>query len=76
MSSCSNCQEWERVAYQRLWEIERLRSEVDTLNSKLNKAEHKIKSELVPRIEQEGKAYDAWATDPQNRVEVGEVNDE
>lgn len=76
MSSCSNCEYWERLAKQRYWEIDRLKSENDTLYSKLNKAEHKIESELAPRIQQEKKGYDAWVTDPQNHVEVGEVNDE
>lgn len=64
---CNDCEYWESLAKHRYWEIERLESEVDTLEGKLNKAEHKIRSELAPRIQQEERAYDAWVTDPQRR---------
>ena len=71
---CENCEYWERLAKHRYWEIESLKSEVDTLYSKLDKAENKIRSELVPRIQQEKKGYDAWITDPQNHVTFSPEN--
>ena len=64
---CERCNELKRVARARYWRIQELEEELDKYWAKLNAAEGRIERELVLRIEQEKKSYDAWVTDPQQQ---------
>ncbi len=68
---CDRCNELERLARNRLYEIEKLRDENWSLRSKLENAEDKIKRELNPRIAREKRGYDMMLSESQETGEGG-----
>ncbi len=58
-------EEWRRRAIRLSGRVQGLERDLAQAETKLSAAEFRIREELEPRIQAEGRRYDSWATSPE-----------